>query len=157
MTLEPVSTGPHAYMGGSPSCWALYGRLLEREYSDPAYMASHRTTVDAYAAQHPGRPEPRAIQSVNIHLVALHLTLERGAQADFVRRVLSYLAKRKGELQWLTPPASLGPLTVADALEAADPAEHAKRIEAWGRSVWTAWAPHHPEIIRIADRVIADM
>jgi hypothetical protein len=146
----------HAYMGGSPACWALYGQVLAREYGDPAWMAPHRTTVDAYAAQHPGRPEPRAIQSVNGHLVALHLTFDRGLDASFVRKVLSRLARDKGALSWLAPPADLGAITVADVMRAQDPTAHAMAVMTWGQSVWRAWAGHHATVIALAERAARD-
>lgn len=42
--------GPtHRYLESSPGCWAAYGEVLAREYSDPAYFQVHRLTVDAYA------------------------------------------------------------------------------------------------------------
>ena len=64
-------------MESSPSCWAAYGEVLAREYNDPAFMAAHRLTVDAYAVQHPGRPSPQSIQSVALHLISLCLVLEQ--------------------------------------------------------------------------------
>ncbi len=49
-----VSDGPtHRYLGASPGCWAVYGEVLAKEYSDAAYYRVHRLTVDAYSAQHP--------------------------------------------------------------------------------------------------------
>jgi hypothetical protein len=64
-------------MLGSPGCWAAYGRVLEREYSDPVlFGAAHRLTVDAYALQHPGDPrERRAVQSFWLHGASLWLVL----------------------------------------------------------------------------------
>ena len=69
----------HPYIGSSPACWALFGDILAREYSDPAYFRRHQLTVDTYAVQHPGRPERRSVQSVALHLVTLCLILEDGA------------------------------------------------------------------------------
>ena len=67
--LVPVTDGPtHPYIGASPGCWAIYGEVLAREYGEYAYPPVHRLTVDAYAAQHPGVPSRRSIQSVAIHL-----------------------------------------------------------------------------------------
>ena len=145
----------HAYLGGSASCWVLYGEVLQREFSDPAYMAVHRKTVDAYAAQHPGLPEPRTIQSVNVHLVGLHLVFDLGLKPEYVRRMLSVLAKRKGALQWLTPPETLGEITVADVAKAENPQQHAEIVDAWGRAVWRAWTPHHPLIRDLAQSAMA--
>lgn len=72
----PAFAGPvHRYMESSPSCWVAYGEVLARECSDPALMAAHRLTVDAYAVQHPGRPSPQSIQSVALHLISLCVVL----------------------------------------------------------------------------------
>ncbi|WP_217429780.1 DUF5946 family protein, partial [Sphingomonas bacterium] len=90
----PAATGPaHGYLGASPACWARYGELLAREYGDPAYMAAHRLTVDAYCAQHPGEPERRTIQSAHVHLVGLHLTLERDWPGKRVRATLAAVTR----------------------------------------------------------------
>jgi hypothetical protein len=59
--------GPtHRYTESSPACWAAYGEVVAREYSDSSYAALHGLTVDAYAVQHPGPgsrcwlgPDPR--------------------------------------------------------------------------------------------------
>ena len=32
-------------MESSPACWAAYGEVLAREYSDPAYFQVHRLSV----------------------------------------------------------------------------------------------------------------
>jgi hypothetical protein len=57
----------------SPACWARYGELLSVQYSDPERMAFHQLIVDTYAVQHPDGDDPRAIQSVGIHLMTLCL------------------------------------------------------------------------------------
>lgn len=39
----------------SAACYRLYGEVLARDYSDPAYYrVGHQMVVDAYAAQHAG-------------------------------------------------------------------------------------------------------
>jgi hypothetical protein len=71
----PAGDGPvHPYFGAAPGCWALYGAVLAREYEDLRFARWHQLTVDAYAAQHPGSPDDRrAVQSVAVHLVGLHV------------------------------------------------------------------------------------
>ncbi len=61
----------------STGCWARYGELLAVQYSDPQRMTFHQLVVDTYAAQHPDGAEPRAVQSVAIHLMTLYLFVER--------------------------------------------------------------------------------
>jgi hypothetical protein len=158
LALRPSALGvTHAYLGASASCWEMYGALLMREYSNPAYMAIHRSTVDTYAAQHPGKPESRTIQSINVHLVGLYLTLERALDPDFVRRIIGRLTQRKGELSWLEPPENLGAITVADVMKAVTPEEHREMVLAWARAVWTAWSPYHAEIMQLADEVVGEL
>jgi len=63
--LFPKTDGPtHRYMESSPGCWAYFGEVLAREYSDLQYLKVHRLTVDAYAIQHPGQLSPQCIRSV---------------------------------------------------------------------------------------------
>lgn len=142
----PACDGPvHRYMESSPACWAAYGELLSRDYSDPRYMAAHRVIVDAYAVQHPGQPSPQSIQSVAIHLIALHAIFECG---DSYQQAMALLrpAADAGGFHWLTPPDSLGELTLLHPLTAQTPEAHYECSREWARSVWDAWAPHHPQI-----------
>lgn len=153
----PGFIGPtHEYMEASPACWDMFSRVLAREYSDPQYGAAHRLTVDSYAAQHPGKQERRAIQSVNLHLVSLHLMLDRLLAGEFATRVLGLMTQRlKEEFVWLAPPASLGDLTVADVAKANSAEDHIGKVTAWANSVWRAWQPHHPAITKLADRALS--
>lgn len=144
----PHTGGPrHAYLGGSASCWAAYGELLAKEYGDQAYMVVHRQTVDAYCAQHPGLPERRTIQSINVHLAGLCLTIERGSSGDFARRHIAKLTEGyEDRFSWLPPPANLGGVRVTDVLAADDPTAHAREVQRWAEEVWSAWEPHHSHV-----------
>ncbi|MDP2530025.1 MAG: DUF5946 family protein [Candidatus Palauibacterales bacterium] len=146
--LVPTVDGPtHRYLGASPGCWAAFGRVLAREYSDPAFLAVHGLTVDTYAVQHPGTPSPQTIHSAGVHLVALHLVLERGRSvADAARFRQRAVERIRDRFEWLEPPASLGALTVLDVEGAADADEHAARVRAWARAAWEAWSPHHDTV-----------
>ena len=145
--LVPRMDGPrHRYMESAPGCWARFGAILEREYSDPTYMRNHRLTVDAYAVQHPGQPSPQSTQSVCLHLVSLHLVFECDVSQSSATRALQHLAKHKDQFCWLEPPESLGDVTVNDVVEATNADEHADAVTRWARSAWGAWAPHHPKV-----------
>ncbi|WP_174284617.1 DUF5946 family protein [Sphingomonas bacterium] len=145
---------PHPYLGASASCWALYGHVLAREYQQAALMTIHRLTVDAYAAQHPGKPERRSIQSVWVHLAGLYLVVDRSLAPEFARRVIGALATQSEQLTWLTPPAQLGAITVAHVAAAEQPADHINIVQNWAGSVWAAWKIHHPAIITLVDRMV---
>ncbi len=149
----PDVPGPtHRYLGASPGCWWAYGEVLESEYAQYSRFAPvHRLTVDAYAAQHPGTPSPQAIGSVGVHLVRLHLQLERGLPHDRANAAMLDVSSRlKEDFVWLDPPASLGEVTVLDVLGAQDPDEHMGRVRGWAASVWEAWASHHETVRRWA-------
>ncbi len=144
----PEIDGPvHRYMESSPGCWAAFGEVLAREYSDPTYFGVHRLTVDAYAVQHPGSPSRQSIQSVGVHLIRLCLFLEHGLSAENANGAMLKAAKLKHTFVWLEPPVSLGQLTVADVVKARTAQAHKSAVRAWAQSAWDAWLPHH-DIIR---------
>lgn len=153
----PPGHGPtHPYIGASAACWALFGTVLAREpeRAHEGMAAAHRLTVDAYAVQHPGEPEPRSIRSVGLHLVALELALEEEVAPVHVTRLLAVAAGRIGDdLRWLEPPERRGALTVAHVADAPGPAEHVERAWAWARDVWVAWSVHHTTVRAWASQV----
>ncbi|MGB3543449.1 DUF5946 family protein [Rubrivirga sp.] len=142
--LFPDGTGPvHRYMESSPGCWAAYGRVIAREYSEPELGHVHRLSVDAYAAQHPGRPSPQSMKSVGVHLIRLCLTVEQGFDVRESNRVMVAVSKVKGRFGWLEPPESLGSVTVSHVVTAASLDDHRAAVHTWSRSVWEAWHGHH--------------
>ena len=145
--LVPDIIGPtHEYMESSPGCWHTYGEVLARQYRDPDFRTILRLTADTYAVQHPGRPGPTSIQSVCGHLMSLFLILERDAPFSYADRALELALRETGRFRWLTPPSSLGEITIVDVRDAASPEEHDQNVRAWARSTWSAWAPHHHTI-----------
>ena len=147
--LVPEVAGPtHRYMESSPGCWAIYGEVLAREYSNPAYGVVHRLTVDAYAVQHPGKPSPQTIQSLAIHLQRLCLILERGYTDAAAGKAMPLLAQHKNAFHWMDPPAPLGDKTVLHAWNAQDPEAYSNAIREWARSAWQAWSAHHEQVRR---------
>ena len=140
----PRRDGPvHRYMASSPACWAAFGEVLAREYSDPALLATHRLSVDAYAVQHPGAPSRQSIQSVGVHLVRLCLFLEHGLPPQKANEAMLAAGRIKHGFDWLEPPASLGIITVRDVVRTGGGAAHAAMVRRWAQSAWAAWAPHH--------------
>jgi hypothetical protein len=143
----PALDGPvHRYMESSSACWAEYGKVLAREYSDQELMGGcHRLTTDTFAVQHPGKPSPQSIQSVAIHLIALHVVLELGWTHDEARALLSRAAEHM-TFQWLDRPENLGNITAADVARAGSNAEHMGAVLSWASDAWRAWSPHHAQI-----------
>lgn len=130
-------------MESSPACWAVYGELLAREYSDQAYFQVHRLSVDAYAVQHPGRPGPQAIQSVAVHLIRLCLLLERGLPMQRANDAMLKASEREDLYVWLEPPASRGSVTVTNVVLATSVDAHMAAVRRWAESAWQAWSAHH--------------
>ncbi len=140
----PKIIGPtHEYMESSPGCWAAFGRVLAREYSDQRFHAIHRLTVDAYAVQHPGQPSRQSIQSVGVHLVRLCLFIEHNLDPKRANDAMLVAARNKASYHWLAPPAALGTITVADIDAASDIEQHIERVRAWAEQMWDVWSGHH--------------
>ena len=135
-------------MESSPGCWAVYGEVLAREYSDPAYAAVHRQTVDAFAVQHPGQPSKQSIRSVGMHLSRLCLILERGYSDGAAARAMPVISSGKDEFHWLTPPVAIGPITAVDVWKTNNGEEPLQAVRDWARSAWLAWAEHHEQVRR---------
>lgn len=152
----PETDGPtHEYMLSSPGCWAVYGEVLAREYRDPAYMARHQLTVDAYAVQHPGEPtSSSARRSVHVHLASLCAQLELGLGGADATRLLQRLGAEASEPKWLEPPGDLGDVTVADVHRTRDVQAHLDAVERWARSAWEAWSLRHELVRRRLERVL---
>lgn len=149
-TDDPI---PHPYIGAIAECWDVYGDILNKEFSDPAYFKVHRTTVDAYGAQHIGNQDDRrARQSANIHLIALYLTVSQKASnkdvltfirnATTIKRDWPPLIQRKNP-QWLT---------VQDSVKTDNPSSHARLVTQWAQSVWEAYADCHQDIIKTYEK-----
>jgi hypothetical protein len=149
----PRDDGPtHAYIGASPSCWALYRQISAAPFARGVGSRSRRLAEDAYAVQHPGTGDRRCVQSVAVHLMGLCVLLERNGEARRLAPVLGRRAARPTlDLHWLAPPRRNGRLTVRDALRAGSGDAHGDAVEAWARDVWRAWRPHHATVLRWLD------
>ena len=119
----------HPYIGASAGCWALYTPMSAGHVPDPALVARSRVAadappppaapddaaallVDAYAAQHHGVPSPQAVQSVAVHLLALHGVLQRGQPAARAMWVRQRAVRTRGVFAWLAPPPALTAVSI---------------------------------------------
>lgn len=141
----------HEYLGASPGCWALYNELHAKQYEGFGAQTPIRV-IDAYAVQHPGIPERRAIQSVNAHLVALYLQLEKGYAGARVNTALRRVLKYADQFVWLEPPAPNGTFTIADILNAESADAQAHAIETYAREIWRAWQIHRAVVLKWATK-----
>ncbi len=144
--------GPtHAYVGGSPGCWAAFGELSLREL-ELGIAGPDRLSVHAYMVQHPGVPGRRQAQSVGVHLMVLGLLLERGASAaEAVGAMAGWLDDRP-DVRWLEPPGTPASLTIADLPTGAGRAAHEAAVRAWAEAVWAARSVDHGTVRRWLDQ-----
>jgi hypothetical protein len=140
----------------SSGCYKIYcEEILVREYSDWNYPPIHRLTVDAYAAQHPGRETPQTTQSVIVHLTSINLVLSKDVSSGTVTDKIGYLTDHHNDdFSCLEPPANRGDVTVVDVAQACDLEEHTALVEEWARSVWEAWEKHHSAIEQWTQRAV---
>ena len=151
----PLEGPTHAYVGGSPACWAAFGELGQRELT-LGIAGPDRLSVHAYMVQHPGDPGRRQAQSVGVHLMVLGLVLERGASvAEAVGAMAGWLRDRP-DVRWLEPPGTPAALTIADLSGGADRAAHDAAVRAWAEAVWTACSADHATVRRWLDQGFPD-
>ncbi len=151
----PASNGPtHGYMSSSAGCWAAYGEVLAREYSDSAlFEHSHRLTVDAYAVQHPGDlSTQRTRQSLWVHLTSLHVVLELGWPHQRATRLLQALAGRA----FARPHISPGAFEVTiEAVWSQPLAQHNDMVESWAHAALNAWRQADAGTMTMIQRLVA--
>jgi hypothetical protein len=144
--LVPDIDGPsHEYMLSAPGCWATFNEVAVLQFEIGSFDL-RRMAVDAYAVQHPGTTDRRAVQSVAVHLISLHFVLERGSTPTEATDKMRHALMDKSRFVWLKPPSSMGEITVVDVVNVADPAEHEAMINRWAHSAWAAWSEHHDQI-----------
>ncbi len=144
---EPADGPTHAYVGGSPACWASFGGLGVRE-TELGILGPDRLSVHVYMAQHPGVPGRRQAQSVGVHLMVLGTVLEDGLATGAAVSMMPRWLARKRAFPWLDPPSPRGGLTLLDAPEMADRTAHEVAVRAWADDVWANWSVHHASIRR---------
>ena len=146
--IKNINGPKHSYIGSDAGCWDIFCTVLAKEYTEYNELwQTHRLTVDTYAAQHPGNPGRKEIQSVFIHLTRLYLQLEKGLTGKHANDVMLNISKFKEQFVWLDPlPDFSGTMNIADIAEAKNIAEHKKAVERWAIDVWNAWECHHDNI-----------
>ena len=142
---------PDGYYNTSPECWAVYTEVLAAEYSNALLFGQiHQMTVDSYAVQHAGGPHPD--KSVDVHLVGLHLVLERGLRPTEVPALLQQLASRVRVWPHF-PPATHQTTTVFDVALADSLEDHIRLVRQWATGLWSAWSAHHSAVAQLATEI----
>lgn len=152
----PASESAHydGYINASPECWSVFSEVLAVDYRNPVVFGQvHQLTVDAYAAQHPGGTHPD--KSIDIHLAALYLMLDRNVAPERMPAIRRRLADTVESWPHFPPPGDRGALTVFDVAMVDTPQEHVAIVRQWAVSVWEAWSEHHAGIARFVNRHLA--
>jgi uncharacterized protein DUF5946 len=152
--LVPDIEGPvHRYMLAAPGCWQAYTGLLGGALAGVTAPEPHISlTVDAYAVQHPGQPNPQATQSVWVHLIALHMALERGWPITKLVEIRRFGADSADGWAWLEPPSTMGAVTAID-IASARPDATPDLVQRWTEGAWAAWDRHHDAVRQRASRL----
>lgn len=145
----PVSK--QAYLPQSPGCWKIYTEVLAKEYGEWKYPDIHRLTVDCYAAQHPTlTADVKSAQSVTVHLIGIYLALHtKLTSREITNRMGTIVDSHKGTFRWLSPPKSLGEVTIAEVYKAQNLDEHVHLVRSWAAAVWDAWTDYHEGILHL--------
>ena len=129
-------------VGGLGGCQALFGRLGEREFSDPAYYRAHRLTVDAYCLQHPEQ-FMKSSKSAAAHLAGMCWSMERGRSLHLPAPLKRWVDGPRSFVR-VAPPSPLdrGRVTLLSLVGALDADDYERRALEWARSAWEAWSAH---------------
>lgn len=143
-------------VGGLDGCLTVFGTLGAREFSDPAYFAAHRVSVDAYCLQHP-ELYMKSSKSAAAHLAAMCWTMEYGRSRHMPSALKQWVDGRRTYTRIAPPPpARRGELTVLSIVDAASPADYEARVLAWATSAWQAWAVHWAQARQWVEEALAE-
>jgi hypothetical protein len=139
--LQPCGQCGAQVVGGTAGCELIFKEMLSLDFFGAPDRRMHHLVHNAYMLQH---AKGQANRSVAIHLTSLCWLVERGGRPGWdllPSRVLARLSSEDG-LPWLEPPANGRQLTLLHVW-GHRPEQYGERVEAWAKSVWRAWAPHH--------------
>ena len=143
----------HRYLASSPGCWARYEEVLAREYQNAGLMHVHGLTVDAYAVQHPGKPGPQTIQSLNVHLASLYAHFQRNTPLERLSDIRRRVVQLRAEMDWLTPPDFEHTVTVNDVWTTRTEDAHVAAVRRWAGAAFAHWRDYHDEIAALLDSI----
>lgn len=150
-----IDAEPTYHKGASPGCWVKYLEFLVYESERYGYPPVHRVTTDCYSVQHPYR-HPKAIRSLNVHLISLCCIVERKYPPARATQVMAGITKGfKERFEWLDPPAAMDEITIADIASTRSLDEYTSRTYEWAEYLWSTWAAHHAtiqELVNLLER-----
>jgi hypothetical protein len=149
--LAQPTTGldPDTRYNASGECRALMHELsgYTLTHGDPRFI--HQHLVDAYGAQHVR--QSRSTVGAAFTLTGLYLAVERGFTGRQVQQMHMRMARHSRTWPAFIPPATMGPVTVADVLAASPGEERDGALMRWCTTVWAAWAPDQQRVREMVD------
>ena len=159
VSFPPYEGATHRYIGANAACWAIYTAINVGAEPDAALIAgsvvpASPTTgtavdrlaamlfVDAYAAQHHGTASPQAMQSVAVHLLALHGIFRRDKSPTDALWIRNRALRQRGVFTWLTPPPAGTSLTLRHLYPGGGVKQPCSQAD-YVRSVYEAWDASH--------------
>jgi len=145
----PVEAGaPTIPMNASAECAAVYAEVSGFEFQHPVMLRYHQLSVDAYGAQHAGRPTTPI--RLGYALAGLWLALEHGFSGDEVRVIHHSMGHAEEWWPAFEPPAGRARITVHDVAEQGvrigSSTGHATATRAWAEDVWGTWTEQRPQV-----------
>jgi hypothetical protein len=128
---------------GSPA----YDEVYVYSMSRPGFILQH--VVDAFAVQTAG-PDSKPI-GVIFGLIGLYLRVEKQFSGRQVQQAHTVLARKKREWPQVLLPEHRGSITVEDILAAEAGPKRDLEIDAWCRSVWTAFHQNRQVVIALVE------
>ena len=122
-----------------------YNEVYAYTMGRPGFILQH--VVDAFSAQ-TATDATKAI-GIIFALVGLYLRVERQFSGREVQKVHIRLARQKRPWPTIVLPRDRGSMTVADVLAVPEGDDRDRAIDAWCRSVWTAFGDVRPTIIAL--------
>ncbi len=124
---------------------AAYEELYVYAMGRPGFLLQH--VVDAFGAQ-TATPETKPIRIV-FSLVGLHLHVDKKLDGRQVQQVHMRMGREKRVWPEIALPQDRGDITVNDILASAEGADRDQAIDAWCRSVWTAFHKSRQTIVEL--------
>ena len=122
---------------------AAYDEVYAYTMGRAGFILQH--VVDAFAVQ--TASEDSKPIGVVFGLVGLYLHVEKHFSGRQVQKAHMVLGRRKRQWPHVDLPQDRGSMTVADVLAASAGPERDRAIDAWCRSVWTAFIGNRQTII----------
>jgi hypothetical protein len=122
-----------------------YDELYVYTMGRPSFVLQH--VVDAFGAQ-TASEDTKPIRLV-FALVGLYLRVEKQYSGRRIQQVHMQLGQRRIQFPTIPLPGSRGSMSVVDVIAAPAGPDRDSAIDAWCRSVWTAFRESHQTIVEL--------